>query len=339
LLDSIGIDYQHNKAEEIIRIGSAHVYCRSAEHPDRLRGPNLSWGWIEEAAMCKADTWKVLLGRLRVGEGKAWITTTPRGFNWVYSNFVESHDKNYELITTKTTENFHLPEVYIDSLKDSYTGAFAKQEIDGEFVQFEGLVYDEFSIGGHCCDSFNIPDSWPRFRAIDFGFNNPFGCLWAAVHDDIMYVYDEYYETKQLLKYHAEMIKSRDKYNDGEIEMERRYVLTVADHDAQDNAELRHHGINTVNAKKDVMAGIQKVKARLKALANGKPRLVVFNNCKHLISEFQHYRWHEAKEGRNEKEEPVKEYDHLMDSLRYMCMAVDKNKIRSPKLSAGVFGL
>jgi phage terminase large subunit len=49
--------------------------------------------------------------------------------------------------------------------------------------------------------------------------------------------------------------------------------------------------------------------------------------CTNLIREFSSYRWNETKEGRNDKEEPVKENDHAMDALRYMVMELDNKKV------------
>ena len=85
-------------------------------------------------------------------------------------------------------------------------------------------------------------------------------------------------------------------------------------------------GIMTRPAQKDVIKGIQKVKARLKVAGDGRPRLYIHPRCTNLIREFGQYRWNRSKEGRNEKEEPVKESDHALDSLRYLVMELDNRK-------------
>ena len=64
-----------------------------------------------------------------------------------------------------------------------------------------------------------------------------------------------------------------------------------------------------------VMETIGLVKDRLKLNAEGKPALVVFNNCKELIKEFRKYKWSKAKG----KDKPEKIHDHGMDALRYEC--------------------
>ena len=54
----------------------------------------------------------------------------------------------------------------------------------------------------------------------------------------------------------------------------------------------------------------------------GMPSMFIFNNCKHLIHEFETYRWREklpnAPQDLNEPDTPEKANDHAMDALRYI---------------------
>ncbi len=305
LLREAGVEFAFNKNEQEGHIGGHRVLFRTGDNPDRLRGPNLTWAWVDEPAMQKPAVWDIILGRLRVGKPSAWITGTPSGFNWVYERWT-GDDKNYELINASTLENVHLPAEYIADLEASYSGEFAQQELHGQFVAFEGLIYNEFRRGVHTF-THDIPEDWARVRAIDFGYTNPFVALWGAIDEDgRLYIYDEHYQRRELIEHHADQILSR-----GPVEW------TVADHDAQDNAELRRYDITTIKAKKDVLSGIQKVKGRLIVQQDGKPRLYIHERCTNLLKELGIYRW---KDG---KEEPVKESDHAMDALRYMVMQLD----------------
>jgi phage terminase large subunit len=319
LLDATNIPYSFNKAEGKLEVNGHIVLFRSADNPERLRGPNLTWFYIDEAALCREKVWDILIGRLRVGETTGWITTTPKGFDWIHNRWVEQGLAGYELVNSHTEENRHLPIDYVADLKASYTGEFARQELEGGFVAFEGLVYD-FRHEAHVIKPFTPPEDWQRFRAIDYGYTNPFVCLWGTVDGDgRLYIYDEHYQSKQLLDYHAELIKARGKA-----------AWTVADHDAQENAEMTRRGVQTMPAQKEVISGIQKVSARLAPAGDGKPRLFVTENCKNLIREFGLYQWQGSKDGRNEKEEPVKENDHALDALRYMVMQLDNS--RTPRV-------
>jgi phage terminase large subunit len=321
LLEQLGPPpYVFNKADGRLEVNGHVVLFRSADNPERLRGPNLNWFYLDEAALAKEKVWDILIGRLRVGEARGWITTTPKGFNWIHNKWFEKRLAGYELINAHTEENWHLPRDYIADLKAAYTGEFARQELEGGFVAFEGLVYD-FRHEVHVVEPFVPPEDWQRFRAIDYGYTNPFVCLWGAIDGDgRLYIYDEHYESKRLLDYHAEQIRAR-----GE-----QAAWTVADHDAQENAEMRRHGVVSMPAQKDVATGIQKVSARLAPAGDGRPRLFVMRNCENLIREFGLYQWQGSKDGKNEKEEPVKEHDHAMDALRYMVMELDNS--RAPRV-------
>ena len=179
--------------------------------------------------------------------------------------------------------------------------------------------YSEFDEDIHTVEPFAIPEDWTRVRAIGFGFTNPFVCLWGAIdHDGRLYLYRELYRSQTLTMDNAQEIKNQ---SSGE-----KYQWTVADHDAEERAELNRCGIPTTAAKKEVATGISAVKKRLAKTADGKPRLFIFSNLKHTLNEIYAYEWLPPKEGHNAKEEPRKENDHAMDALRYMVMALDDSR-------------
>ena len=335
-LDALHWSYSYSAKHERLRTRGRTVYFRSADNPDRLRGPNLGWAWADEAAMMKMDLWRILLGRLRIGDARAWITTTPAGFNWVYNRFEEKARENYAIIHASTRENITLRSDFVGDLEDDYTDEFAAQEIEGQFVAFEGVIYKGFSKATHVIDPFVPPPEWPRMRGIDFGYTNPFVCGWWCIDPDgRLIMYNEHYENKMLLEDHAtwihsqtEMIDDLDdngdpkKDEDGNVLQKPLRYRSIADHDAQDVAELRKLKINTHPAKKDVHIGIQKVMARLKVQPDGKPRLMITRNCVETIKEMSMYRW----TNKESKEDPLKEHDHSMDQMRYVTMDVDNKK-------------
>ena len=131
-----------NKADLYAEMSNgSKVLFRSADKPERLRGTNLGWAWVDEAALVGEDTWDILLGRLRLDPGRAWLTTTPKGHNWVYDRFVDSPDKEHETVRASTRDNPHLPESYVESLEEQYTERFRRQEIEGEFMEAEGALW------------------------------------------------------------------------------------------------------------------------------------------------------------------------------------------------------
>lgn len=154
----------YNKSEQtLILINGAQVIfrpCDDINSIDRLRNINLGWWWIDEASLVPEYAYRVLIGRLRDKNGpmKGWITTTPKGFNWIWEKWVNKPSKKHWMITSSSTENPYLPHDYIETLKAEYTGVFAKQEILGEFVGHEGLVYPSFSRNTHVINARLIRD-------------------------------------------------------------------------------------------------------------------------------------------------------------------------------------
>jgi len=111
----------------------------------------------------------------------------------------------------------------------------------------------------------------------------------------------------------------------------------ICDHDAEDRATLEKHlgsGYKTLAAKKEVSPGIQAVKTRLQVADDGKPRLFLFRNAlvkqdEELVEaklplctedELDGYCWNDKVL----KEVPIKENDHGVDPMRYLCMEFDR---------------
>jgi phage terminase large subunit len=214
---------------------------------------------------------------------------------------------------------------------DALGGARKHRLRYGKWVQAEGVVYEAWDRQLHLVDPFPIPKSWRLIRAIDFGYANPFVCLWIAIDDDCrMYVYRELYHTKRTVRVHSEQIK--------ELSGDEVYEFSVSDHDAEDRATLRENGISTVPARKDVSPGIEAVQERLKDAGDGRRRLYVFRDCLverdkelqeakrpcSILEEFDSYSWPKADDGKAVKEAPEKINDHAMDAIRYAAMSIDR---------------
>ena len=81
-------------------------------------------------------------------------------------------------------------------------------------------------------------------------------------------------------------------------------------------------GISTFGANKgpnSVNEGIQIVQKML-----GDGRIKIMSQCHNLIAELESYRWSEKKN----KEDVVKENDHLLDALRYAIFTRERTRGR-----------
>jgi hypothetical protein len=219
---------------------------------------------------------------------------------------------------------------------DALEGVLRERLRYGRWVSAEGAVY-AFDARLHLVDPFPIPPAWPRYRAIDFGYTNPFVCLWGATDPDgRLYVYRQWYRSGMLVEDHARRIVGAT--------ARERIVETVADHDAEDRATLERHGVRTVAAMKAIGAGIQAVQQRLRVAGDGRPRLFILRDSllerdealwrkRQPVSaeqEFDAYVWPKDQGGRPVKETPVDLYNHAMDALRYLVAHLDKPE-RKPR--------
>jgi len=303
---------EENRSEMRWRLANgAEILFRSADEPERLRGPNLSWVWLDEAALCPPQTWPIVIGRLRAGgrAGRAWMTATPRGRNWL---FQVCKSGEVEVFRASTMDNPHLDEEFVASLQRAYTGEFARQELHGEFISLEGLVYDEFNRTTHVVR--RDDDLWTRVVAgVDEGYTNPAVILVVGLDTDgRAHVIDEFYRRRAL----------RDEFVAAAREFQQRYgveLFCVDPSAAGLIAEMQAAGLPAVAADNRVREGVQVVKAALQVAGDGRPRLTVSPVAANTIAEFEAYVWAQGRAGL--KDEPEKTGDHAMDALRYALMA------------------
>jgi phage terminase large subunit len=116
------------------------------------------------------------------------------------------------------------------------------------------------------------------------------------------YVIDEFYKTQQTTAQIIENAISKRGHS---------YYPDPAEPDR--NEELRRAGANVREVSKDIEAGINAVRELFKA-----NRLHIWHECGELIGELETYQYPEKKPDKGEPEVPIKENDHLLDSLRYV---------------------
>jgi PBSX family phage terminase large subunit len=305
---------------KLILINGSDILFRSGEDPEKLRGLNLAWFWMDEAALQKEKVFQILLGRIRqVGyELKGWVTTTPKGFTWIHKYWVAEPQEGFEMFQTSTRENTYLLPEYVEDLEKNYTGVFANQEIEGQFVSFEGVVFPYFNLNIHSISDEAMMGKFNRVVAgVDFGFTNPSVCLFIGIDDDNnLYIFDEIYERKLPSSEFFSMIEDRNRLYNADI-----FYCDPSEPGLID--EMNRRGIMAMKADNDIMAGISRISNRLKGI-NGKPSLYISDKCVNTIMEFQNYRYPTGKDDKPIQEKPLKIFDHSIDSARYCCNELDK---------------
>ncbi len=134
-------DWTFNKSDHTYNVRGTEILLRSGDAPDSLRGLNIHDASIDEARMFSSGAiYDIIVGRLRNAADSRWsIATTPNGKDWVSELMAK---EGVTVIRQSTLENPFLPQEYIDRLLETYSGAFARQEIYGEVVEMKGEIID-----------------------------------------------------------------------------------------------------------------------------------------------------------------------------------------------------
>ena len=302
-------------------LNGSEILWRSADQPEKLRGLTIAGFWIDEAALVEEKTFLILQARLRQRgfTHRGWLTTTPKGKNWLYKYFVERDGEEYALIRCSSRDNPYLPDDFVKTLEESYSDVFARQEIDAEFVSAENRVYDSFDRSIHVRPI--PPDKVFKevVAGVDWGYSNPAVILPVGIDSDgRMWVLDELYQSRLTMdELIAQAKRLKQEYNIS------RFIADPSE--PAFIAAFNMAGLPTWPGDNSLMPGIAEISARLKVQPDGLPRLILSPKCVHTAMEFEQYRYKETKD-KTLAPQPIKAFDHAMDALRYVALEVSPRR-------------
>lgn len=201
-----------------------------------------------------------------------------------------------------------------------------RSEAQHERTPPEGQAFPEWDASVHVVEPFDIPDEWPKWRAVDYGFAAPFCCLWGAKSPDgSIIVYRELYSAGLNATEQAQRVAA---LSEGEA-----YKASVGDPSMWASkresvvfksiaAQYRTVGVKLIPATNDRLAGWERVHAYLDWEAPGEdtpgfaPSLSVFKTCSNLVRTMPL-----LVKDPNKPEDVDEGEDHAPDSLRYLLMA------------------
>lgn len=322
--------------------GSA-VVIGGLDDPMKVMSTEYDLAFIQECTEVSEEDWESVNIRLRNGaisfqqiigdcnpsHPTHWLLE--RASSGKLQHLVSQHEDNPRYFTpdgTPTREGVD----YIARL-DALTGVRYLRLRKNMWAAAEGVIFEEFDPALHVIDPFDVPESWERIWAIDFGHTNPFVWQdWALDEDRRAYLVREIYMSGRIVEDHARQIFEITKGSP-------RPSAVVCDHDAEDRATFeRHTGMGTVAADKAVVPGIEGVQSRLKRAGDGRPRMFFFRNAlvekdpslverklpTSTIEEIPGYVWApEPAGGDRKREQPVKKNDHGCDTTRYLTCEID----------------
>lgn len=185
--------------------GYGSIFFRSMDTPSRIIGYEHGDADVDELDTLKrddaADVWRRILSRNRQKKANGapntiGVTTTPEGFRFVYETWAKDPQKGYKIIQAPTYSNPHLPETYIQSLRDIYPDNLLQAYLEGRFVNLtSGTVFNCYDREKNRSNE-AIKEKEPLCIGMDFNVTNMSavvyvkrGDVWHAVQE-LKKIYD-----------------------------------------------------------------------------------------------------------------------------------------------------
>jgi PBSX family phage terminase large subunit len=201
----------HHEDQEYRYPNGARIIVGGLDDPEKIKSTEFDMIYVQEATELTELDWGMLLSRLRNGvlsyqQLMADCNPADPG-HWLK---LRADAGATMLLESRHEDNPSVTPEYIATL-DSLTGYLYKRLRLGLWVAAEGMYFEDWDPEVHTCKAFDPPLDWPRWFAVDYGFADPFCCLWFArvPKDGTIYVYRELYSAGLRDEQQADLIKQR----------------------------------------------------------------------------------------------------------------------------------
>lgn len=164
------------------------ILVAGGDRPEKFLSAELDRIFVDEAVEISLDLYETLISRLR-GRADTYrqvlLTTNPsHPGHWIKRR---ADDGTLTMITSTHRDNPHYVNrdgsyteagrEYMAKL-DALTGVRRLRLRDGLWTVAEGVIYDGWDESVHVVNPFPVPEDWPLWITIDFGFVHPFVAQW-----------------------------------------------------------------------------------------------------------------------------------------------------------------
>lgn len=364
-------------------INNARILFRPFDNPNKLRSFNLTYFVMVEASEINQDAFHQLKTRLR-NTSATLPLLTPEGLpykpsklkadwrkgivesnpdsGWIRTDIlavatqIHKHgsimdtyiqdptrlDPNIHVHVATTSANPYLPPNYIEEISYNKPMWWVARYVLGSFNYSEGLVYP--SAAAHVIQSFDPPPHWPRLLACDYGLNDKFIYLLAAVDEQTatVHVYDEYVTNNRDIEYLARQFKLFTEH----IPQGGWYAPPLLDPKSGSRRDYNKkdlfthfldHGIYFKPGHINVEARIYRLNTYLES---GKLR--IHDKCNNLREEIQKYKFPDRTlddKSRRSYDKPIDKDNHSINALEWITMELPANPSRLTLRSFGPHGI
>lgn len=299
------------------------VYTGSISGLKRARGFTAYGAYVNEASLANEEVFKEIISRCS-GEGARiiWDSNPDNPNHWLRKDYINKGDDSIVDFHFQLDDNTFISERYRNSIKAATpTGKFYDRDILGLWTVAEGAIYSDFDKGVHVIDKPHH-DIVEYYAGVDWGYDH-YGSIVILGEDEAGNTY--------ILDGIAEQYKEIDWWVERAKEFQAIYgdMMFYADSARPEHvARFKRDKLRTVNADKSVIAGIEEVAKRFKE----ESLFYIKGSLPRFEDEIYNYRW----KPNSTKDEPIKEFDDVLDAIRYAIYSKDKKNIRVQLFKHGI---
>ena len=306
--EQIYTEANHDKSNNIYRVGESMIEFFSADSGDKVRGARRDYLYINECNRLSFETYNQLEVRTKK---KIYLDFNPSSEFWVHEHLL-SPNIEHTFIKSTYRDNPYLDSQIIKSIESRKFTDLNWWRVFGEGE----LGFSESLIFTHWKQCKVVPVGNVVY-GLDFGYNHPTVLVKVTEADGIYYAEQLLYESHLTNQQLIEKLK---------VLIPNRTADIWADYSRPEQIrEIYLAGFNIKDANKDVKKGIDSVKSK---------ELFIHEGSVEGIKEMRSYSW---KKDRNDKmlEEPIKANDDFVDALRYAIHSSTYAKVgfMKPRLS------
>ena len=279
------------------------VYTGSISGLKRARGFTAFGAYVNEASLANEVVFKEIISRCS-GEGAriVWDSNPDNPNHWLNRDYIDKNKDGIIDFKFQLDDNTFLSKRYCESIKAATPrGKFYDRDILGLWTVAEGAIYSDYDKNIHEVDT--LPAMVKYFAGVDWGYDH-FGSIVIIGEDsqENLYLVDGIAEQYKEIDWWVNRAKEfKEKYGD---------ITFYADSARPEHVDrFNNEGIVTVNANKAVISGIEMIAKLFKENKLYIKRGVISR----FFDEIYQYKWKQN----STKDEPLKEFDDVLDALRY----------------------
>lgn len=309
LTNKYGIEFKFDKYNsfnlfgvQVVQTGHSKVSGIGA-----IRGMTAYGAYINEASLAHEEVFDEIKSRCSGSGARIIVDTNPdHPEHWLLKDYIENKEPKAGILefSFQLDDNTFLNERYKESIKASTpSGMFYERNINGKWASGDGVVYSDFDLELNTITEEELNDIPMKeyFAGVDWGYEH-YGSIVVIGRS----IKGDFY----LIEEHAHQFKFIDDWVDiakGIVEKYGNINFYCDTARPEYVTEFRKHRLRAINADKSVMSGIENVAKLFKQ----RKLIVVYEKMDRFKQEIYKYVWHPTKG------EPIKEFDDVMDSIRY----------------------